>query len=113
VELFILRIGGVSSESKDLLVLLSMLCRWIELFHLIFNYLCYVVVRSLFHVSTISEVSMKLLMEKGFVPMSTVALCSRREFLFLEVRFDSRLPRCEIEHHGSYCPIPYEVKCYT
>jgi len=63
VDLFILRIGGVSLESEDLLVLLSMSCRWIEQFHLIFNYLCYVVVRSLFHVSTISGVSMKLLME--------------------------------------------------
>ena len=44
--------------------------------HLIFDYFCHVVVRSLLHVSTMSKVAVKLLVEKCFVPMSAVALCS-------------------------------------
>ena len=81
----ILCIGRVCSEGEDLLVPLGTLCCWIDLFHLVFNYFCYVVVRSLFHVSTMSEVAVKLLMEKCFVPVSAVALCSSRESPFLEV----------------------------
>jgi len=60
----IICISRVCQESKDLLVLLSMSCLWIEVFHLIFNYFCQVVVCSLFRVATMNEVAVKLLVEK-------------------------------------------------
>ena len=62
-----------------------MSCLWVDVLHLIFDYFCHVVVRSLFHVSTMSKVAVKLLVEKCFVPLSAVALCSGRQSLFLEV----------------------------
>jgi len=79
------------------------------MFHIIFDYFCYVVVRSLFQVSTMSKVSVKLLVEKCFVHMSAVVLCSGRQSKFLEVQFDRRLPRREAE----YCPILYGARYYT
>ena len=106
-------LGRVCQESEDLSVPLSMSCRWVDVLHLIFDYFCHVVVRSLFHVSAMSKVAMKLLVEKCFVPMSAVALCSGRQSPFLEVRFDRRLPRREAEHPSPYCPIPYGAKRYT
>jgi len=51
-----------------------------------------------FHVSTMSKVTVKLLVEESFVPMSAGTLCSGRQSPFLEVRFDRRLPRREAEH---------------
>ena len=81
----ILCIGRVCQESEDLSVLLSMSCLWIDMFHVIFDYFCLVVVCSLFHVSTMSKVAVKLLVEKCFVPMSAVVLCSGRQSPFLEV----------------------------
>jgi len=77
----------------------------IVLFHLIFDFFDHVVLRSLFHVSTMNNVAVKLLVEKYFVSMSAVALCSSRESPFLEVRFDRRWPRREAEHPGPYCLI--------
>jgi len=106
-------IGRVCQESGDLSVPLSMSCLWVDVLHLIFDYFCHVVVRSLFHVSTMSKVAVKLLVEKCFVPMSAVALCSGRQSPFLEVRFDRRLPRREAEHPSPYYPIPYGAKRYT
>ena len=76
-------LGRVCQESEDLSVPLSMSCRWVDVLHLIFNYFCHVVVRSLFHVSAMSKVAIKLLVEKCFVPMSAVALCSGRQSPFL------------------------------
>jgi len=105
--------GRVCQESEDLMVPLSVSCLWISMFHHIFNYFCHAVVRSLFHVSTMSKMTMKLLVKKCFVPMSAVALCSGRQSPFLEVRFDRNLPRREAEHLGPYCPIPYGAKRYT
>jgi len=102
-------IGRVCQESEDLSVPLRMSCLWVDVLHLIFDYFCHVVVRSLFHVSTMSNVTVKLLVEKCFVPMSAVALCTP----FLEVRFDRRLPRREAEHPSPYCPIAYGAKRYT
>jgi hypothetical protein len=106
---------GVCQESEDLSVPLpvSMSCRWVDVLHLIFDYFCHVVVRSLFHVSAMSKVAMKLLVEKCFVPMSAVALCSGRQSPFLEVRFDRRLSWREAEHSSPYCPIPYGAKRYN
>ena len=69
--------------------------------------------RSLFHVSTMSKVALKLLVEKYFVLMSAVALCSDGQSPFVEIRFERRLPRREAEHLGPYCPIPYGAKRYT
>jgi len=109
----IICIGRVCQEREDLSVRLSMSCLWIDLFHPIFNYFCHVVVCSLFHDLTMSNVAVNLLGEKYFVLISTVALCSCRQSPFLEVRFDRRLPRCEAEHPGPYCPIPYGAKRYT
>ena len=108
-------IGRVCQESEDPSVLLSMSCLWVNVLHLIFDYFCHVVVRSFFHVSTmsLSKVAVKLLVEKCFVPLSAVALCSGRQPPFLEVRFDRRLPRREAEHPSPYCPIPYGAKRYT
>jgi hypothetical protein len=106
-------IGRVCQESEDLSVPLSMSCLWVDVLDLIFDYFCHVVVRSLFHVSTMSKVAVKLLVEKCFVPLSAVALCSGRQSPFLEVRFDRRLPRREAEHPSPYCPIPYGAKRYT
>jgi len=105
-------IGRVCQESEDLSVPLSMSCLWVDVLHLIFDYFCHIVVRSLFHVS-MSKVAMKLLVEKCFVLMSAVTLCSGRQSLFLQVRFDRRLPRREAEHLSPYCPIPHGAKCYT
>jgi len=102
-------IGRVCQESEDLLVPPSMSCLWVDVLHLIFDYFCHVVVRSLFHVSTMSKVAVKLLVEKCIVPMSAVALCSGRQSPFLEVLFDRRWP----EHPSPYCPIPYGAKRYT
>jgi len=103
--------GRMCQESEDLSVPLSMSCLWIDMFHLIFDYFCHVAVRSLFHVSTMSKVTVKLLMKKCFVPMSAVAR-SGRQSPFIEVQFDRSLPRRETEHPGSYCPIPYGAKRY-
>jgi len=83
------------------------------MFNLVFDYFCHVIVRSVFHVSTMSKVTVKLLVEKCLVPMSAVALCSGRQSPFLEVRFDRRLPRREAEHPGPCCSIPYGAKRYT
>ena len=69
-------VGRVCQESEDLSVPLSMSCLWVDVLYLIFDYVCHVVVHSLFHVSTMSKVAVKLLVEKCFVPMSAVALCS-------------------------------------
>jgi len=91
-------IGTVCQESEDLSVSLSMSCLWVDVLHLIFDFFCHVVERSLFHVSTMSKVAVKLLVEKCFVPMSAVALCSGRQSPFLEGRFDRRLSRREAEH---------------
>jgi len=57
------------SRSEDLSVPLKMSCLWIDMFHLILKYLCYVFVRSLFHVSTMChlKVAVKLPVEKYFV----------------------------------------------
>jgi len=66
-------IGRVCQESEDLSVQLSMSCLWVNVLHLIFDYFCHVVVRSLFPASTISKVAVKLLVEKCFVPLSAVA----------------------------------------
>ena len=96
-------IGTVCQESEDLSVPMSMSCLWVDVLHLIFGYFCHVVVCSLFHVSTLSKVAVKLLVEKCFVPMSAVALCSGRQSPFLEVRFDRRLPWREAEHPSPYC----------
>jgi len=109
----IICIGRVCQESEDLLVPLSMSCLRVDMFHLIFDYFCHVIVRSLFHVSTMSKLTVKLLVEKYFVPMSTVDLRSGRQSQFLEVQFDRRLPRRESEHPGPYCPIPHGAKRYT
>jgi len=108
-------IGRVRQESEDsdLSVQLSMSCHWVDVLHLIFDYFCHVVVRSLFHVSTMSKVAVKLLVEKFFVPLSAVTLCGGRQSPFLEVRFDRRLPWREAEHSSPYCPIPYGAKRYT
>jgi len=107
--------GRVCQESEDLLVPLSTSCLWIVMFHLNLDVLpdCHVVMRCLFHVSTMSKVTVKLLVEKCFVPMSAFALCSGRQPPFLEDRFDRRLPWREAEHPGPYCRIPYGAKCYT
>jgi len=78
-------VGRVCQESEDLSVPLSMSCLCVDVLYLIFDYFCHVVVRSLFHVSTMSKVAVKLLVEKRFVPMSAVALCSGRQSPFLEV----------------------------
>ena len=91
----------------------SMSCLCVDVLYLIFNYFCHVLVRSLFHASTMSKVAVKLLVNNCFVPMSAVALCSGRQSPFLEVRFDRRLPRREAEHPSPYCPIPYGAKRYT
>ena len=109
----IICIGRVCQESEDLSVPLSMSCLWIDMIHLIFDYFCHVVVSSLFHVSMMSKVRVKLLMEKRFVLMSAVTLCTGRQSPFLEIRFDRRLPRREAEHPGPYCPIPYGAKRYS
>ena len=101
-------VGRVCQESEDLSVPLSMSCFCVDVLYLIFDYFCQVVVRSLFHVSTMSNVAVKLLVEKCFVPMSAVALCSGCQSPFLEVRFHRRLPRRETEHPSPYCQI-----CYT
>ena len=69
-------VGRVCQKSEDLSVPLTMSCLRVDVLYLIFNYICHVVVRSLFHVSTMSKVAVKLLVEKRFVPMSAVALCS-------------------------------------
>jgi len=69
-------VGRVCQKIEDLPVPLSMSCLWVDVFYLIFDYFCHVVVRSLFHVSTMSQVAVKLLVEKCFVSMSAVALCS-------------------------------------
>ena len=69
--------------------------------------------RSLFHVSTKSEVAVKVLVGKCCIPMSAFALFSSRECSFLEVQFDKRLPQREAEHLGPYCPIPHRAKRYT
>ena len=100
-------VGRVCRESEDLSVPLSMSCLCVDVLYLIFDYFCHVVVRSLFHVSTMSRVAVKLLVEKCFVHMSAVALCSGRQSPFLEVRFDRRLPRREADIccsvlHGVY-----------
>ena len=108
----LIRIGRVCQESVDLSVQLSMSCLWIDMFYLIFKNFCYVV-RSLFYVSTMSNVAVELLVDKCFVYMSAIALCSGRESPFLEVRFDRRLPWREAEYPGPYCPILYVVKRYT
>ena len=68
----------VCQENEDLSVPLSMSCLCVDVLYLIFDYFCHVVVCSLFHVSTMSKVAVKLLVEKCFVPMSAVALCSGR-----------------------------------
>ena len=78
-------VGRVCPESEDLSVPLSMSCLRVDALYLIFDYFCHVVLRSLFHVSTMSKVAVKLLVEKCFVPMSAVALCSGRQSPFLEV----------------------------
>ena len=52
-------IGRVCQESEDLSVPLSMSCLWIDMLYLIFDYICHVVVRNLFHVSTMSKVTAK------------------------------------------------------
>ena len=101
----LIRIGRVCQESVDLSVQLSMSCLWIDMFSMIFKNFCYVV-RSLFYVSTMSNVAVELLVEKCFVYMSAIALCSGRESPFLEVRFDRRLPWREAGHPSPYCPIP-------
>jgi len=67
-------IGRVCQESEYLSVPLSMSCLWVDVLYLIFEKNCHVVVRSLFHVSTMSKVAVKLLVEKFFDPMSAVAL---------------------------------------
>jgi len=106
-------VGSVCQESEDLSVLLSMSCLCVDVLYLIFIYFCHVVVCSLFHVSTMSNVAVKLLVDKCFVLMSAVELCSGRESQFFEVQFDRKLPRCEAEHPSPYCPIPYGAKRYT
>jgi len=106
-------VGRVCQESEDLSVPLSMPCLCVDVLYLIFDYFCHVVVRSLFYVLTMGKVAVKLLVEKDFVPMSAVALCSGRQSPFLEVRFDRRLPRREAEHPSPYSPIPYGAKRYT
>jgi len=106
-------VGRVCQESEDFSVPPSMSCLCVSVLYLIFDYFCHVVVRSLFHVLTMSKVAVKLLVEKCFVPVSAVALCSGRQSPFLEVRFDRRLFRREAEHSGPYCPIPYGAKHYT
>jgi len=88
-------------------------CFWVDVLHLILNYFCHAVVRSLFHVSKMSKVAVKLLVETCFVPMSAVALCSGCQSPFLEVWFDRRLTLREAEHLSPYCPIPYGAKRYT
>jgi len=98
-------IDRVCQENDDLSVPLSMSCLWVDVLHLSFEYFFHVVVRSLFHVSTMSKVAVKLLVVKCFVPMSAVALCNGRQSSFLEVRFDRRLPRREAEHPSPYCPM--------
>jgi len=106
-------VGRVCQACEDLSVPLSMSCLCVDVLYLIFDYFCHLFVRSLFHVSTMSKVAVKLLVEKCFVPKSAVALCSGRQSPSLEVRFDRRLPRCEAEHPSPYCPIPYGAKRYT
>jgi len=82
----IICMGRVCQESEGFSVPLSMSCLWIDMFHLIFDYFCHVVVRILFHVLTMSKVTVKLLVEKCFVPISAVALCSGRQSPFLEIQ---------------------------
>ena len=60
----IICISRVCQESEDLSGPLSMSCLWINLFHLIFDSFCHVVVRSLFQVSTTCKVAVKLLVKK-------------------------------------------------
>jgi len=69
-------VGRVCQESEDLSVPLSMSCLCVDVLYLIVERFCHVVVRSLFHVLIMSKVAVKLLVEKCFVPMSSVALCS-------------------------------------
>ena len=76
---------GRECQESDRSVPLSMSCLCVDVLYLIFDYFCHVVVCSLFHVSTMSNVAVKLLVEKCSVPMSAVALCSGRESPFLEV----------------------------
>jgi len=87
--------GRVCQEIEDLSVQLSMSCFWLNM---IFYYFCHIVVRSLFFISTMSEVAVMLQVEKCFVPMSAVALCRDRESSFLEVRFDKKLPWRDAQH---------------
>ena len=70
-------VGRVCQESEDLSVPLSMSCLCVDVLYLIFDF--HVVVCSLFHVLTMSKVAVKLLVEKCFVPISAVALCSGRQ----------------------------------
>ena len=79
-------------ESEDLSVPLKMSCLWFDVLHLIFDYFCHVVVRSLFHVSTMSKMAVKLLVEKCFVPLSAVALCSGRHPHFLRFNLTGDCP---------------------
>jgi len=109
----IICIGRVCQENENLSVPLRMSCPWINMFHLIFEYFCHVAVSSLFFVSKMSKVTVKLLVEKFFVPKSAITLCSDRQSPFFEVRFDRRLSRREAENPGPYCPIPYGSKCYA
>jgi len=53
-------VGRVCQESEDLSVPLSMSCLCVDVLYLIFDYFCHVVVRSLFHVSTMSKLAVKL-----------------------------------------------------
>ena len=62
-DLEIICMGRVCQESEGFSVPLSMSCLWIDIFHLIFDYLCHVVVSSLFHVSMMSKVAVKLLVD--------------------------------------------------
>ena len=77
--------GRVCQESEDLSVPLTMSCLCVDVLYLIFNYFCHVVVRSLFDVSTMSKLTVKLLVEKCFVPMSSAALYRGHHSPFLEV----------------------------
>jgi len=49
-------VGRVCQESEDLSVPLSISCLCVHVLHLIFDYFCHIVVRSLFRVSTMSKV---------------------------------------------------------
>ena len=79
--------GRVCQESEDLPVQLSMSCFWIDMLYMMFYYFCHIVVRSMFFISTMSEVAVMLKVERNvssLCPQSPFAETVSHHFL----RFD-------------------------